>query len=181
MNKFFLTVLLSALIGTGLSAQEAAAKAKATSTPPPPPIAPVAVTIPAPLGQTTPAGWFDDYNVAAATARKTGRAMLVLFTGSDWCGWCVRLRKDVLDTKEFRDFAEKYLILVYVDFPNRTQLPTQLQQANRQLQRLLRAPGGVPCSILLGPDRTRLDVISGYSKSYLDRIKQTLTKHSLIR
>ena len=41
------------------------------------------------------------------------------FTGSDWCGWCIKLKKEVFSKPAFIDYANEHLILMTVDFPNR--------------------------------------------------------------
>ena len=57
--------------------------------------------------------WFVNWDKALAEARKSGKALFLLNTGSDWCGWCKRLKADVLDTPEFAEFAREKLV-----FPN---------------------------------------------------------------
>jgi thiol-disulfide isomerase/thioredoxin len=61
--------------------------------------------------------------------------LLVDFTGSDWCGYCIRLRKEVFDTEEFKTEAVKQFILVEVDYPKRTVLPDELKKQNIKLIR----------------------------------------------
>ena len=51
---------------------------------------------------STPAGWTDDYDAALERAAKENKLILADFSGSDWCGWCQRLDKEVFDTEEFR-------------------------------------------------------------------------------
>ena len=59
--------------------------------------------------------------------------MLMFFTGSDWCGWCKKLVKEVFVTSEFAKWAKNNVILVELDFPRRTQLPEKTQKQNREL------------------------------------------------
>ena len=58
------------------------------------------------------AEWMTDLEAAKAKAAAENKAVLIDFTGSDWCGFCVRLRKDVLSKGEFKKFASKNLILL---------------------------------------------------------------------
>src|SRR5688572_19164764 len=72
------------------------------------------------------AAWSSDFAAATAQAREQGRAILLNFTGTDWCVWCHRLRDEVFVQKPFLDYAADALVLVEVDFPRRTQLPEAL-------------------------------------------------------
>lgn len=133
--------------------------------------------IPKALGATTPSSWFDDWNAATSEARRTDRPILVLFTGSDWCHWCKVLHKEVLDTSEFRKYAAKNLVLVYMDSPSKKALPRELKNTREMLSNLLGAGNGVPCTILLSPKCERWDEIGGYDKNYLKRVKSILKQH----
>ena len=64
-----------------------------------------------------PEGWTTDLLAAIAESERTGKDVLLNFTGSDWCIWCKRLRDEVFSTEEFREYAEENLILVFLDFP----------------------------------------------------------------
>ncbi|MDP6850529.1 MAG: thioredoxin family protein [Planctomycetota bacterium] len=63
------------------------------------------------------ADWFDDFDKAAAAAKAEGKDLLVDFTGSDWCGWCIKLHEEVFQHAEFLTPAKKDYILVALDFP----------------------------------------------------------------
>ena len=60
--------------------------------------------------------WFTSLDLAQAEARKSGKPILADFTGSDWCPWCVKLRKEVFNTKQFKDWAAKSVVLLEVRF-----------------------------------------------------------------
>jgi len=81
------------------------------------------------------AEWTTDYDGAVAAARVQDRAVFLFFTGSDWCGWCMKLDSEVLSTPEFAGFAKQNLILVKIDFPHRRQLPAAEQSRNQELAR----------------------------------------------
>jgi thiol:disulfide interchange protein len=65
-----------------------------------------------------PAGWTTDLDKAFTKAKAEKKAVLVEFTGSDWCPPCIAMRKNVFSKKEFVDAASKNYILVELDFPN---------------------------------------------------------------
>lgn len=139
--------------------------------------APAKVTklrIPKAQGSTTPDGWFDDWNEARAEARRTDRSILVLFTGSDWCHWCKVLKKKVLNTKEFKRFAEQKLVLVYMDEPSKKTLPKRLRQTRTMLMQILQPGDGVPAIVLLTPDGKKIDTIQGYDEDLVDHLKQVI-------
>jgi thiol:disulfide interchange protein len=68
---------------------------------------------------TTPAGWMTDLDKAFEKAKAEKKAVLVEFTGSDWCPPCIAMRKNVFSQKEFIDAASKNFILVELDFPKK--------------------------------------------------------------
>ena len=71
---------------------------------------------------STPVGWTDDYDAALKQAAAEKKHVLVDFSGSDWCGWCKRLDKEVFDTDVFRKGAAKSFVLLMVDSPRDKEL-----------------------------------------------------------
>jgi protein disulfide-isomerase len=63
------------------------------------------------------AAWLTDYDKAAKQAAAENIPMVLNFTGSDWCGWCIRLDKEVFSQPEFVDYAKENVVLVKLDFP----------------------------------------------------------------
>jgi thioredoxin-related protein len=56
--------------------------------------------------------WHTDLNKANALAKKEGKTIFAFFTGSDWCGWCHKLQRNVFAKKEFKECADKNVILL---------------------------------------------------------------------
>ncbi len=79
------------------------------------------------------AEWMTDLEAAKAKAAAEGKAVLVDFTGSDWCGWCIRLRKDVLDKPAFEEYAKDKFVLMEVDVPRNPEFDPELLRRNRAL------------------------------------------------
>ena len=77
--------------------------------------------------------WVTDYKKAQEDAKAGKKLMLLEFTGSDWCGWCMKLDKEVFSTPEFQNYASRNLILVKVDFPRRRPQTEALKKQNQQL------------------------------------------------
>lgn len=79
------------------------------------------------------AEWLDDYQQALTRAAAEKKPILADFTGSDWCGTCIALKREVFTTPEFVAWASKHVVLLEVDFPNQTPQPAALKQQNMQL------------------------------------------------
>jgi protein disulfide-isomerase len=80
------------------------------------------------------AGWDDDYEKALAKAKAEKKLVVLDFTGSDWCGWCIKLDEEVFSKKEFKDYAKENLVLVEVDFPQQKKLSKKVKEQNEKLQ-----------------------------------------------
>lgn len=96
-------------------------------------------------------GWNDNYQAALATAAKENKKVLLDFTGSDWCEWCIRLKKQVFDTPEFKQFADKNLVLVEIDRPMRKSLRPEVLKQNVALVDQYQVEQ-LPTIILLSPE-----------------------------
>lgn len=78
-----------------------------------------------------PKGWTDDFDAAKAKAAKEGKLLLVDFSGSDWCGWCIKLDDEVFSKKEFVKTAQMDFVLVMVDSPrNKEKLSKKARKQN---------------------------------------------------
>lgn len=98
-------------------------------------------------------GWVADFDEAAAMARKEGKNLLVDFTGSDWCGWCIRLHKEVFDHESWSSAVHKDYILVALDFPRGEDAKALVPNPERN-QELSEMYGvqGFPTILLMTPD-----------------------------
>ncbi len=85
--------------------------------------------------------WQTDINKAMTISNKTQKPMLLFFTGSDWCGWCIRLQNEVLKTPEFAAWANKNVILVELDFPRRTPQSDAIKNQNAGIQQAFGVQG----------------------------------------
>jgi protein disulfide-isomerase len=90
--------------------------------------------------------WYTDMNEATAIAKKENKPMMLFFTGSDWCGWCKRLQKEVFNTPEFQAWAKENVILVELDFPSAAVPQTEaIKTQNRALQQQFAVRGYPTC------------------------------------
>jgi thiol:disulfide interchange protein len=86
-------------------------------------------------------GWLVSLDEAFALSQKSGKPIMANFTGSDWCGWCIRLTNAVFSKPEFKTWADKNVVLLELDFPRRSQLPTEIKQQNQSLQQAFKVTG----------------------------------------
>lgn len=85
--------------------------------------------------------WQTDVYKAIKISNKTKKPMLLFFTGSDWCGWCIRLQKEVLKTPEFAAWADKNVVLVELDFPRTTEQSDGIKTQNNGMQQAFKIQG----------------------------------------
>lgn len=78
--------------------------------------------------------WHTDINKAIELSTKENKPLFLFFTGSDWCGWCIRLQTEVLKTPEFTKWAKDNVILVELDYPRRTPQAPEIKNQNNELQ-----------------------------------------------
>jgi|TARA_B100000497_G_scaffold127213_1_gene168258 protein disulfide-isomerase len=86
-------------------------------------------------------GWLLNFDKAAELSMKTGKPILANFTGSDWCGWCIRLKKEVFVTPAFKKWADENVILLELDYPRRTPQTEEIKKQNRELQQFFKVRG----------------------------------------
>jgi len=79
--------------------------------------------------------WLTNYEQALAKAKQENKRVLMDFTGSDWCSWCMKLDKEVFSTSKFTSYAAQKLVLLKVDFPRFKHLTDEQQKANEKLAR----------------------------------------------
>ncbi len=77
--------------------------------------------------------WTDNFQDALYRAEADDKSILAFFTGSDFCQPCMRLRKEVVETPEFQEWAGPRFVLLELDYPRRTPQPAALQEQNRDL------------------------------------------------
>ena len=82
----------------------------------------------------TTLSWYTDVSLASQAAAAENKPMLLFFTGSDWCGWCHRLQREVFNTPAFTTWASSDVILVELDFPRNKVLPQNIMEQNQMLQ-----------------------------------------------
>ena len=78
-------------------------------------------------------GWLTSYEQAQKEAQANHKLLLMDFTGSDWCGWCIMLDKEIFSKPEFKEYASKNLVLLELDFPRAKKMPAEITAQNERL------------------------------------------------
>jgi thioredoxin-related protein len=117
--------------------------------------------------------WSTDFEGAKASAAKSGKKLLIDFTGSDWCIYCQKLDAEVFSTSEFKSFAKGY-VLVCVDLPHQKELPAALKKQNEALAEQFKIDG-FPTVIVADASGTEIRRADGYEpgsgpRAYLEQL-----------
>lgn len=123
--------------------------------------------------------WETDFEKASAVAKSSGKYMLLDFSGSDWCGWCIKLDREVFSQSAFKTFAEKNLVCVLVDFPQNKIQSAAVQKQNAELAKKY-GIDGYPTVIILDPNG-ELAGATGYqeggAENYVEHLKNIINQH----
>lgn len=118
--------------------------------------------------------WLVNYAQALSTAKAQNKSVLIDFTGSDWCSWCMKLDREVFNKEEFKTYAAKRLVLLKADFPRRKALPAQERAQNEQLA-IQYGVQGFPTVIVLKPDGSKageLGYMPGGPKAFIAELEK---------
>jgi len=97
-------------------------------------------------------GWVQSYDQAVSLSEASGKPIMLVFSGSDWCSYCQRLEQEVLQTAEFKSWASENVIKVMVDFPRYQSLPIDVATQNQNLkQRFAANIKGYPTVLMIKP------------------------------
>lgn len=105
--------------------------------------------------------WLHDWNKAQEEAKANHKLLFLNFTGSDWCGWCIKLDKDVFSQPKFKDYAHDNLVLVELDFPRRKSQPTEERKQNMELAQQYEVLG-FPTIVVLNSNGQKVWKFDGY-------------------
>ena len=122
-------------------------------------------------------GWITDFEKARATAKDENKHILIDFSGSDWCGWCIKLDQEVFSQPAFKEYARDNLVLVMADFPrNKSNQSAELQKQNEKLMQEY-GVRGFPTVFILSPEGAAIDK-TGYQdggpEAYVEYIKKVI-------
>lgn len=118
-------------------------------------------------------GWTENFAEAQNKAKAENRHVLLDFTGSDWCGWCIKLDKEVFAKPDFKAFGAKNLILVELDFPQGKQLAPKVKAQNDELGRKYKV-SGYPTLVLLDSEGKEVKRWGGFKPNFFEDLKSTV-------
>jgi thioredoxin-related protein len=116
-------------------------------------------------------GWLENFEAAKTRAAVEKKHILLDFTGSDWCGWCVKIDKEIFAKPDFKAFSAKSLLLVELDFPQSKQLPAEVKAQNDALGRQFKV-NGYPTLVLLDSTGKEVGRWVGFKPTLLAEIRK---------
>lgn len=124
------------------------------------------------------AEWLTSWDAAVEQSKKTGKPILADFTGSDWCGWCVKLKKEVFDTPEFKEWAGKNVILLELDFPRKKKQDDATKKQNKDLMSKYKIKGFPTILILTadGDTKGQTGYMDGGPKAWIANAQKLVDK-----
>ena len=98
--------------------------------------------------------WHTDLKEAEQTAHQQHKHILLNFSGSDWCGPCIRMHNEIFGNALFAGVADSQLVMVNADFPRmkRNQLSAHQQDLNNKMADQYNSQGKFPLTLLLTAD-----------------------------
>lgn len=124
-------------------------------------------------------GWQATFKEALIKARKEKRPILIYFTGSDWCGPCKRLDKNLFHTEKFKKFSDEKLVLYMADFPRNTDLVSPANRATNKELSLRYGQSSFPTMIMINEKGEILGRKNGsyMIEYYYPFFEESLTRH----
>jgi len=123
--------------------------------------------------------WGIDFEKALSEAKASGKYLLLDFSGSDWCGWCIKLEKEVFSQKKFKKYADKNLVCVLIDFPRAKSQSNKIKKQNQALAKKY-SIRGYPTVVILSPNGAlvgRTGYRQGGATAYVSHLKKIINKH----
>lgn len=110
------------------------------------------------LGALHAQDWQESFDDALKKANSENKPIVLVFSGSDWCAPCIRLKKSILDSEEFRAYASENYVLYNADFPRKkqNQLPEDKSGVNKTLAEKYNPKGYFPLVVVLDKKETVL-------------------------
>jgi len=122
--------------------------------------------------------WSTDVPQGVTKAKAENKLVMLDFTGSDWCGWCIKLNKEIFSQPEFVEYAQNNIVAVELDFPRKKEQTAELKKANKELQKKYKIEG-YPTIIVLngeGKEIGRLGYMEGGPKAFIKELEKLKKK-----
>jgi len=128
------------------------------------------------------ADWLANFDSAKEIASKENKYILLNFAGSDWCGPCIKMKREVFDNTVFQEYASQQLVLVRADFPRlkKNQLEKSQVQHNEALAEKYNPSGKFPLTLLLNAQGDVMKTWDGFNnqspEAFVDEVKAVIKK-----
>jgi len=125
----------------------------------------------------TSSTWLTDFEKGEKEAAASNKLIVLNFSGSDWCGPCIRLKKEIFESGAFENYSSEKLVLVNADFPRykKNQLSKEQVKENEALAEKYNSEGRFPFTVLLDPNGKVLKQWDGFPgetpEKFVDEIK----------
>ncbi|MEQ1677449.1 MAG: thioredoxin family protein [Chitinophagaceae bacterium] len=127
--------------------------------------------------------WETDFSAAKQKAQQEHKLILLNFSGSDWCGPCIRMHKEMFENSLFKTYADSNLVLANADFPRlkKNQLSKEQQKKNDKLADKYNSQGSFPLTLLLDADGKVIRTWEGYPdltpEQFTSQLKAAVDAH----
>lgn len=120
--------------------------------------------------------WPTNMQNAQVQAKAEKKKILLNFSGSDWCGPCIKLKKNIFESETFKTYSDKNLVLVHADFPRKkkNQLSKEQTVLNEKMAELYNQEGKFPLTVLLDENGKVIKTWDGYPNSTIDAFIQDI-------
>jgi thioredoxin-related protein len=123
-------------------------------------------------------GWQNSFEKARQIAKEKHQLILLNFSGSDWCGPCIRMKKEIFGSQVFSVMADTSLVMYNADFPRnkKNQLDKTVQKQNESLADKYNPEGKFPLTLLLNADGKIIKTWDGLPNENAEQFSK-LVKH----
>lgn len=121
-------------------------------------------------------GWLTNFEEAKKVAAKKNLPILADFSGSDWCGWCIKLDNEVFSKEEFKKYAKDNLVLFMADYPRAAKQSAEIKKQNEALAKQY-GIRGFPTVLVLdsaGKQIAKTGYQAGGPEKYIEHIKSLI-------
>lgn len=107
---------------------------------------------------TLQAQWQESFEDALELAEEANKPIVLVFSGSDWCAPCIRFKRNILDSEDFKDYSESHYVLYNADFPRKkkNELPVEKSNSNKSLAAQFNPNGYFPLVVVLDKEKAIL-------------------------
>ena len=137
------------------------------------------------VSKSVPEGWVEDFEAARLQAAKEGKYVLLAFSGSDWCGPCIALEREVLSQRAFTEELAKRFLLVMVSVPHDKSTLSELALTQNDGLKQRYGVHGFPTLVVVNPaDGDAVKRMSGYRagapRGFMDRLNEMMLDEGII-